>query len=361
VRIRSVLAEALASARAQRVPSLLVATLVAAMCLSTVLTVGRSAAAQAQVAVRLESAGSRELQIIDARDHQFLTPLVVGQVRSLSTVERAVGLGVPHDVVNAALGRGGAQVTAWTANGDLADLVTLAAGRWPGPGEAMVSVAAQRTLGMAVPVGAVIAENGTVSAVVGSYRVRSPFGDLDGVLVADPTSSAHALRVVAVDAASAPVTQQAVLAVLARADLSELSVTSPVTLADVQSDVAGDLSSFGHGLLLLVLGVGALLVSVVVFADTLVRRSDLGRRRALGATRAFLIVMVVLRTAAAAVAGAVVVLAVTVVLTRAGSLDVPASFVGGTTILAVLAGSAASMPPAVIAAWQDPVRVLRTP
>ena len=98
--------EAIVSAWKARIPSGLVVFIVAAVCATTLVTVGRTAAAEAQVAERMESAGARELRVTDA-SQELLTPTVLHQASGLSVVERAIGFGVTLDVTNAAVGRGG--------------------------------------------------------------------------------------------------------------------------------------------------------------------------------------------------------------------------------------------------------------
>lgn len=355
--------EAVRSATASRVPTTLVAVLVAAMCLTTVLTVGRAAAAQQQVQHRLEEAGSRLLEVADVRGHGFLTSSVIDQAGGLSTVERAVGLAVPRDVTNAAVA-GGHPVPAWGVIGDLTDAVELVSGRWPGPGEGLVAAGAQDRLGLDVPVGAVVTPHGADGwAVVGSYRARAPFTQLNAglVVVTGSDTPAHTLEVVTTDAAMADLTQAAVVSLLARSDPADLSIVSPTTLADLQGAVVGDLARYNRTLLLAVMAAGAVLVGVVAAADVLVRRRDLGRRRALGAPRWAITVLVVVRATCGGVLGALVASALGLVLTSRVGQAPPLEFVAGTAILGVMAAAVSSVLPAIVAARQDPVRVLRTP
>lgn len=364
MRIGELVREALRSAAASRVPTALVAVLVAAMCLTTILTVGRAAAAQDQVQRRLEDAGSRLLAVTDRKDLEFLSATVVEQAGALSTVERAAGFGVPRDVTNAAVGAGGAAAPAWVVVGDVRAAVSLVQGRWPRPGEALVAVQAQAALGLDVPLGAVATADGVHRwPVVGAFRARSPFTDLDaGVVVAGaPGEAAHTLRVVATSAAVAPATQAAVVALLDRQDPDELGVTSPTTIAELQGAVVGDLARYNRALVLAVMAAGAVLIGVVSVADVLLRRRDLGRRRALGAPRWAITALVVIRATCGGLVGAVLAAAVGLGLAvRAGHAP-PLTFVVGTAVLGVLASAVASVPPAVVAARQDPVRVLRTP
>ena len=143
------LREAAATTRAAKVPSTLVALLVAVMCGATLATVGRTADAETEVLARIEAAGSRVLVIHTRPTDALVSPTVVAQIDGLSITERAVGTTLPTDVANAAGGSGGPLVPAWTVVGHLAHTVDLVAGRWPGPGEALVSTAALETLGMA--------------------------------------------------------------------------------------------------------------------------------------------------------------------------------------------------------------------
>lgn len=358
------LREAMRSMLAQRVPAVMVATLAAAMCVSALLTVGRTAAGEDRVASRMEQAGARHLRVIDAKNKEFLTPGLVQAIAGLSTVDRALGFGLPADVTNSAIGRGGTPVPAWVGYGHLGDAVELTAGRWPGPGEAIASENAVRQLGMAQPAGAVLGTGrpGGVP-VVGAYQARSPYDALQaGVLIrGDASGRPHVLDIVVATAGSAGATQRGVLLLLNRADPTDLAIESPTTLADVQREVLGDLGETNASLLWLVLCLGAGLIAVVVLSDVLLRRSDLGRRRALGAPRWALVALVTLRTVYCSIAGTVVGTAVGSALLARDDQAPGVDFVAGTAILAVLAAGIAALPPAMVAARQDPVRVLRTP
>lgn len=363
MRVGVLVREAIRSAAASRVPTALVALLVAAMCLTTILTVGRAAAAQQQVQQRLEDAGSRLLQVTDAKSLGFLTAATVDQAAGLSTTERVLGVTVPQDVTSTAVG-GGTPVPAWQVLGDLHDAVELVAGRWPAVGEALVASGAQDTLGLDVPVGAVSTSDGrTTLAVVGAFRARAPFTDFDAGLVAPaaPGVPAHSMRVIAQDAASSGITQAGIVALLARRDPADLSIVSPTTLADLQGEVVGDLARYNRTLLVAVMAAGAFLVSVVSAADVLLRRRDLGRRRALGAPRWALTVLVVVRATCGGLIGATLASALGLILTARTGQAPPLAFVAGTAALGVLAAAVSSVPPAIAASRQDPVRVLRTP
>ncbi|WP_029541931.1 FtsX-like permease family protein [Serinicoccus profundi] len=363
-----VLREAAATAWAAKVPSALVLLLVAVMCAATIATVGRTAAAEQQLVDRLDEAGSRVLSVADARGAGLLPPTVVDQARSLSTVERGIGALIPVDVVNGVIGQGGTRVPAWGMHGDLSAVAELTGGRWPGPGEAIVTGTAMEQLGMEDPVGWLALASTTVVddwSVVGSFTPREPFDDYaTGVLYVAPADQPlDTLHVVLADASAAQTTQSQVVALVSPPTPDALTVTSPVSLAELQAQVTGDLAAFGATLLLGVLGGGALLVAIVVLADVLVRRKDLGRRRALGATRVTIVGLVVGRTLLPALLGAGLgVGAGLFAVSRIGTgVAPPPDFSIATATLALVAAVIAAVPPAVYAATRDPVRVLRTP
>lgn len=361
MRGRELLREILAASWAQKVSATMVVVLVGAMCLTTLLTVGRSAAAEIQVQQRMDSAGSRVVTVHDTGEEELLNIGAVAVVAGLGVVETAVGLGAARDVSNGAVGTDGPRVPARTFTGDLASVLVMEEGRWPRPGEALVSASAQNVLSMDEPYGYVL-DGAHEYPVVGRFRPLASVEELDGgIVIHSPTGIADYLTVVATDAATVDQATALTLSTLAPIDTSRIRVESPQSLAQVQQQVAGDLGEFSRGLLIGVLSAGAILVAIVVLSDVLVRRTDLGRRRALGAARATITALVAGRTIAPALLGAVLGTFIGLLLTRQMGTMPPISFAVGTAILAVLAALVAALPPALYAANRDPVTVLRTP
>ncbi|WP_431883087.1 FtsX-like permease family protein [Micromonospora gifhornensis] len=341
----------------------MVALLCASIASIALLTVGRAAAAEAQVQSRMEAAGSRVLVVVDERDTGLVKPSTVQILNTIDLVDRAVGFGSPVDVTNTILGSGGTRVPAWTVVGPWSAAVTLTAGREPGPGEAIVSEVARLRLGLAYPVGVVSDSSGRQYPVVGSYRPRDPFDQLEtGVVINhDGPESARSLHVVATSAAATRAVEVAVLTTLAPTDSRDVSVQSPLGLAELQRAVGGDLTAYGRGLLLLMMGGGAFLIAAVVFAEVLLRRRDLGRRRALGVSRSGLVAMVVARTVIAAIPGVLFGATLGAGVATYWAQRPPLDFVAAVVMLTLLTASVAAAPPALLAAWRDPVGVLRTP
>lgn len=357
--------EALATTWANKVPSVLVTLLVAVMVTATLSTVGRTAAAEQQLAQRLDDAGARVLTVTDLRSRGLLSPSIIGAAGALSVAERAVGITLTVDMVAGHVGRGGERVPAWGIVGDINDVATITAGRAPGPGEGIVSEEGMRKLGLQDPYGWALeaAQQGSQEAtIVGAFRPKAPFEEFDaGIAYNASDADALTLSVIIDDSRHAASAQRAVLGLIAPPDPSEIQVESPVGIAELRRQVLGDFGNFGRTLMLGVLGGGALLTAIVVLSDVLVRRKDLGRRRALGATRATIVAIVTCRTLLPALIGAALGVAVGAGVTgRLGAVP-PTDFVGAVAVLAVLAATISAVPPALFAATRDPVAVLRTP
>jgi len=356
------LLEALRVLRASRVPAALIALVTGLGCAGIALTTGATAAAGADLGMRLEAAGSRVLTIVDVSGEGYLSSTAREQISTFGAVERAVGLSLPADVHNPRLGPGSSSVPSWVVSGSLADMVEMTDGRWAQPGEAMVSVDAREALGLADGFGAV--SDGSVhSPVVGTFRVRQPFERYSAGVVVAEASAGHmrSLHVVTGRARDSQVVQSAALDVVG-APPGAIQVESPVDLAALQQAVIEDFEGYGRQMLAGLLAATAFLVSVVVAADVMLHRRDLGRRRVLGASRGFVVGLVVSSAVLPASAGAVVaVVATNAWVVSAGGRVVPWSFSFAIALTCVLTCAAAAVLPAWYAAVRDPLRVLRTP
>ena len=199
--------------------------------------------------------------------------------------------------------------------------------------------------------------------IVGSYRALSPYNELDAGVVVVPVEreAVRTLDMVVVSARSAAETETAVLEILNAAGASGLSVESPASLASVQQDVMAGLVRYNKSLLLTVLSAGGLLIAIVALGNVLMQRTDLGRRRAIGASGKFIVSLVVLRTGMAAAIGASAALVAGMLIEALWMNRLETEFILGTCVLAIYTGALAAIPPALVAARQDPLRVIRTP
>lgn len=309
----------------------------------------------------METAGARVTAFTDSKEKGFLTLDVVVQIGGLDVTERAVGLTAALDVTTSATDAG-QRVASWQVVGDMGDVAILTWGRWPGPGEAIVTAAAMNLLAFDYPVGAVTTAIGITYPVVGQYAPRDPFDDFStAVLVqASDTTSARTVRVLATAAETVPAAKAGALAVIGRPN-EDLRIESSADIAQLQVELMSDLDAYGRSLMLLVLAAGALLTAIVVLADVLLHRADLGRRRALGAPRWVIVALVTGRSATAGASGALVgTITTALILTQTGTPPAP-EFAAATALLATLAASVAALPPAIAASRRDPIQVLRTP
>ncbi|OKL54836.1 hypothetical protein BSZ39_01775 [Bowdeniella nasicola] len=362
MRARQLMREAWRSAISSKVSSLLVALVVGATCFIALTTVGRNAANEAALLAEFEGVGARQITVINSSEQDYINPATLATVAHLRGVQQAAALGRTTDVTNGAI-PGTPATPLWPVYGEIADVAPLVAGRAPGPGEAIIGVSALDRLRFAAPSGFVQSQAGAQYPVVGMFQATAPFEDLnEGILIrAEDDTRLTQLRVVVGEMENVRATQSAIVSVLAPQDASKMQLRSGRDLVEQAFTLGGLTAQFGRATFLLILGVGALFVSSVVLSDVLVRRRDLGRRRALGCSRASLVALVVARNVAAGIVGAAIGCLIALGLGARSGVLPPVSFVVAVAVLALITCILASLPPAVFAAHRDPVRVLRTP
>jgi putative ABC transport system permease protein len=314
------------------------------------------------VQASLETAGARVLIVRDLSDLGFVNIRTLTEVKNLSSVDSAIGLGLIFDSTNGRIGRGGIYVSTWPVYGDLSDAVLLFEGRWPAPGEALVSASAQTRLGLAEPVG-FLSAGIEQYPIVGQYECLDGFQDLcTGAMInANTHNKAKELRVIISSISAATVTQTAVLSILAPSQTSGVSVQSPQGLADLSQLVTAQLQDYSRTIFFLAFGSGGLFVGAVVLADVLLHQRDLGRRRTLGISRMDLTALITVRAGIPASLGAVLGCLVTIAVTSSSDYTPGADFVLAVGFLSILVACLAAISPALYAAHVDPVRVMRTP
>lgn len=355
------LAEAVRTAVAQPVATTVTALIVAGVCAVILSTTGQTVQAEQQVLSRIDAAGTRSIVISDAVGDAGITTGAVDRITRLSGVEWVIGLGAATDVRAAGI-PGGSPAAIRFIHGDLPPQIR-ARPRPPQVGEAIVGLEAQKTLGLQVPVGGVVGEAGI--AVVGGFEAADPLIFLNRSLITRPGPAETVLRSVHVLVADpslvADVTDAALL-LLGAENVTSVAVETSETLADLRAAVAGELGRFSRQLVAIVLAAGLVLTALAVYGAVTSRRKDFGRRRALGASRPTIVTLVSLQTATAALAGALIGIIVTgTVLTQTSGQPPDIRFTTSIAILAVLSAVLAAIPPAVVAAYRDPVRILRVP
>ena len=353
--------EAVRSALAQPVATTITALIVAGVCAVILSTTGQTVQAEQKVLSRIDAAGTRSIIISDAAGDAGITVDAVERISRLSGVEWVIGLGPATDVRAAGI-PGGNPAAVRVLHGNLPPQVHIE-GRTPRAGEALVGPEAQRILGLQAPVGGVIGD--TDLAVVGEFQASDPLLFLNRSLIRAPDPDENILRsihiLVATPSQVSEVTESALLLV-GPDNPTSVAVETSETLADVRAAVAGELGRFSRRLVALVLGAGLVLTALAVYGAVTSRRKDFGRRRALGASRPTIIGLVVIQTGTAAFIGAIIgAVGTGVVLTQTTGQPPDTRFAIAVTILAILATVVAALPPSIVAAYRDPVRVLRVP
>lgn len=362
MRFASLIREGWAAARASVAATSLILVVAAAACVLTISTVGRTNQAERVVQGRMDAVGSRLVTIRDLKSADLITPSVVDSVAHLSTVDVAAGFTLPVDAVNGAIGSDGTKVAYREVRGPLSRIVQLEAGRWPRRGEAIVADSQTRALGIQTAAGWVTA-GATDAPIVGVFHSVAPFADetKDTILApAGPDTNVTSLVIQAKEAGQVDTTAAVASKTIGPADNGALGIELPASLAQVQQQVARDLGSYSRSLFLAILAAAGAIVAIVVLLDVVGHRRDLGRRRVLGASRAGLIAIVVVRTTLPAAVGAVIG-TVAGLASWASDLRVDYAFGAAVAILIALASMLSSLLPAAFIATRDPVRVLRTP
>jgi putative ABC transport system permease protein len=359
------LAEAGRVARAQPVASTITVLIVAAVCGVILSTTGQTVQAEQAVLARIDDAGTRSIVVSDTEGRAQITPEAVTRIAGLSGVEWVIGLGPASDVRAVGL-TGGEPVAIRVLYGDVPSLV--AASPWDRtPGTALVGPVAQSILGLRIPAGGVESTDGSSVAVVGWFDAADPLAQLDRSLLAAPDPHAdqpvvRTIHVLAQRPDQVAALAEAVLTVAAPADPTSLAVVTSEALAEIRAAVAGELGTYGRRLVLMILGAGLALVVLNMYGAVTTRRRDFGRRRALGASRGAIVALVTLQTALTGIIGATLGTAAgAAVVWRLTEQTPDPTFALAVATLVVIATITAALPPALVAAYRDPVKVLRVP
>ncbi|AYF98493.1 ABC transporter permease [Protaetiibacter intestinalis] len=353
--------EALASTISSPISAVVTLVVVAAMCAIVLLTTGRTVGAEQAVIDSIDSAGTRAI-VVRAQGGAGLTSDVLTRLATIDGIESAVAFGQAYDVTNSSIPDGNRVAARKVYGGDLETLgMTIAS---PVP-SAWASGDALSRLGMRGGIGSVTTSLGEDYAVAGELRVPSWLVFLAPVVLIPDTEPEQPVTVLVVIAERpdlvAPVAS-AVQAVLAVDDPSQVTVTTSEELAQLRALVQGQLGSFGRGLVILVFAVSGILVAAILTGLVIQRRKDFGRRRALGATRALVVGILLVQSLLLASMGALVGVAVALVVLLAGDDPLPgAAFTAAVAFLAVMVSVVAAVVPALIAARRDPLKELRVP
>lgn len=342
---------------ATRVVSGLVLLLALAVPATVLGVAGLNIEAQAAILRRVDDIGARTMTIVSTGSELSLPASAVERIARLDGVAWVVGLGPVFDTRIRQPGGGPTPVRAYRAVGAPVTFSGMSAA-----GGAFLSATSARRVGLA---GAYSVLDPGGVGVVGWFRAGEPLGSLEAFILVPSDEDALRLEriIVAVDDVGWVEVVAASLASMIGTDAAQTSsIERSPALLEARAAVQDEVSGRDRILVLALLGVAMVFVSVVVFAGTVAARRDFGRRRALGATRGQLTVLVMLGTLWPALVGAAIGTTIGWLYlgSRLGHLP-DWQFPLAVGILAVFAVVIASALPAAVAATRDPLRVLRVP
>lgn len=378
--VRLVVREAVAAARGHLVPSLLTLLVVAAMTLATVATAGRAVAAERAVLGVIDDEGTRSIVVRARAGSDVMTSDLVTGLAAVHQVESVVGFTDPVMVDPEGVPRS----TQWGMR------TMVAAGQTEAshylPGAVLATQGALDALGFADAHGVVVTATGEQVTVAGpitlpaSASILGPVivrpvalpGGVDGVSAGSPAAAtapdavqpiALTTVIVVVDSpADVALVSKTLTDLLATPNPQDVTVQTSQSLVDVRAAVAGTLTSYSRSNAVGILSGAAVLVMATLMVVVALRRRDYGRRRALGATRGLLMLLLEVQTVMLAVVGSTLGAGVALVILAVQGAPLPgADYVGAIALLAVLAAILGALPPAVYAATRDPLTELRQP
>jgi putative ABC transport system permease protein len=340
--------------------SALIAFLALAVPVAVLGTTGLNIESQHAVLAKLDEAGTREITVVSTTGEEAIPESAVERIGRLTGVDWVVGLGPVSDIDNASQAGGPTPMRRY--NGIRAPVLFGRSVTGSSGLAGYVSKTSVHRLGLAGAFGE--AQPGSIQ-IVGWFSAAGPLASLDAfVLVPDHGSGGDLERLVVsvADVGWVVPVADSIDSLLGSSAAASTTVQTSAALLSARAVVQDEVTQRDRFLILALLGAAMLMACAVIFAMTLVARKDFGRRRALGATRVQLALLVLLSALWPSLVGSAlgVALGYSYVDSELGYLaDWPFPLSVGVLTVAGLA--LATTIPAVIAATRDPLRVLRVP
>lgn len=368
LRLRDFLREAVTAVAALRVFATITLLVVGGSTFVILATAGRSAAAQEAVLGQIDAQGTRTVVVQAKGDQPGLTTRAVEQLLRLDSVEAAVGLGPVSDATAAAVPQG-SRIGVRLGYGQVGGQRLLQPTHQRGQRVAWASTASARALGLPPGRGAVRLIDGPELFIARTLDVPaflSGFEPLTLVPADRETVGQPVPLTTIVVLARTPQDVEAVTSA-ARSLLADVppdgaTIETSSAMAELRRAVGGELTRQSRGIVLGLLGAAAAATCVNVWGMVLMRRKDFGRRRALGATRLTIVLLIVTQVVIVAAIGAVAGAAAGNLWLASGEgKQPPLQYTAAVAMSLVSAAAAAAAVPAGFAARRDPIRELRVP
>lgn len=355
--------EAIWAALSQPAASLVTITIIGGMCAAVLLTTGRTVGAEQDVLRSIDQEGTRSI-VVRAQPNSGLQSSVLRGLNNVEGIEWAGGFGEAQDSRNRYLPTGTPVGVREVWSADFTKLGVQTSEVSTASKMTWVSNQAAQTLGLSEAAGGLVSSEGVDYQIAGSITTPDFLQFFEPLaLTPQPLESSAPVSVLVVIAERSELVgpvSEAVRSLLAVEDPANVTFSTSEQLAELRGLVENQLGASGRGLILIVFGVAALLISTLLYGLTYMRRKDYGRRRALGASRRLVIGLVLGQTALLAIVGAFLgSCSAVAALAIAGDPVPDAGFITAVGVLAVATSISAGLIPAYLAARRDPIRELR--
>lgn len=366
--ITGVLREAWALVRTQRSITVLLALISAAASATVVLTAGRSAALEDSVLATIDAQGTRTITIRAKSATPGVDESLVAALGSLDDVEAVTGVSSVREAT-AVLLPFGTRLPTRMAFGTLNDEPLEQP--QPGPAGLQVWVPAKSALaaGLSAAAGTLRILDGEDLWITASPDLPPYLAELAPVgLIPAPRATSGEPRpvtsiyVLTTSPESVSLVTGIVNRLLGDVPRDRVTIATSQAAVDLRAALDGDLRSASRGLVLISLFAASTASALAVLGYIMLRRRDIGRRRALGASRLTVILLVEVQVLITVLLGSVAGLAVSATWMRWSAMTLP-----GIDFLLAVSGGVVSVTtllaavPVVVAARRDPVRELRVP
>ena len=360
--------EAIVAVAAQRVFAVLMLLVVAGSTFVILVTAGRSAAAQDAVLGRIDAQGTRTITVRAKGVQAGLSTQTVDQLSRLGSVEAVVGFGPVTDATAAAVPEG-PRVGVRLAYGVLDGQPLLQPELDAGAKVVWTSPASASALGLPEGRGALRILDGPELLVGRSLEVPAFLTEFEPltVLPADRASrrtpaGLSTIVVLARSPQDVDSLTSAVRGLLVDLPPDAASVETSSAMAQLRAAVSGELTRQSRGIVLGLLAAAAAATVLNVWGVVLLRRKDFGRRRALGATRLTIVLLIVTQVVVVSAIGALAGVGGGLAwLARGAGQQPPGAYCLAVAVALVAGAAVGAALPAAMAARRDPLRELRVP
>lgn len=348
-----------ASTLSRLTSTILAAVIVASASATVLLTSGRAEGAQQHVLSELDRVSTRVISLT-APPSAGLDSSIVKRLAGIDGIAWSGAFGAAQDG-RAADSHSASRVATrevWSTDHTLLDLPS------DSDGSGWASPRAIAQLGLVDSYGSISLDDERRIEVRGGSELPEFLEPLDPTVLVPMSASTAAPVTLVIAIADSPgriaAVERMILSVAAPKNPDEIKLETSKQIAEMRSAVEDRLGSYGREIVLGTFAITAVLVGAVLLVLAMMRRKDFGRRRALGATRGFILALVTAQGAIAALAGALSGACGALVAHVCADSPLPSwEFVLAVVVLLTSIAAIASVPPAIYAANRDPAAELR--